>query len=129
MFPDDLPDLQPHLPRLVRHTLQPPTSDVRITDTPFIADFVVYLRETKHLSGGIIASYVLAINSVFCSAHIIAAHELTAILQGNCKAWDWGLVLRHPLISPYEPLSDAELVPLKAENCLSPVLGHCGTCQ
>ena len=92
-----------------------------LTATPqFLAEFLLFLRKTRRLKGGTIATYLAALNTVLAvkrGQKISKIPELLAMLKAfkqedmrakfRPPAWDLNVVLRHLRQSPYEPLDQA----------------------
>ena len=86
----------------------------------FVAEFFLYLRNTRKLKGGTIATYLVALNTVLAvrtGVKFSTVPELQAMLKAfkledqkkifRSPAWDLNVVLTHLRGGPYEPLSDA----------------------
>ena len=87
-----------------------------------VADFMLYLRDGRHLKGGTISTYLAALNSVLAvktDVRISKVPELISMLKAfkledqkkkfRPPAWDLNVVLKHLRGAPYEPLSSASL--------------------
>ena len=87
-----------------------------------VAEFMMFLRDQRHLKGGTISTYLAALNSVIAvktGVKISKVPELISMLKAfklqdqkvkfRPPAWDLNVVLKHLRGSPYEPLSGASL--------------------
>ncbi|XP_055957300.1 uncharacterized protein LOC130013001 [Patella vulgata] len=90
-----------------------------------VADFIIFLRESKKLRGGTIASYVTSIASVrdkIMSVKLGQSNVISAMVKGfrqedqlqkfKPPPWDLGIVLSYLTKSPYEPLLEADMTHL-----------------
>ena len=97
---------------------------------PQLANFLTYLRDSRKLSGGTIASYVSSIASVRNfeqGARLTKVPEIAAIIKGFKQEdyktkfcppkWDLNLVLRTLMGPPFEPLAEATLQHLTWKTC------------
>ena len=86
----------------------------------FLAEFLLYLRNTRSLKGGTIATYLAAINTVLAAKRgkkVSTTPELQGLLKSfkiedqkkkfRPPAWDLNIVLSHFRERPYEPLDRA----------------------
>ncbi|XP_067685891.1 uncharacterized protein [Haliotis asinina] len=112
---------RPWFPDLRRLVSGDPRSQDPMTASPqFVANFLMFLRNSKHLKGSTLGTYLSALNSVLAvktDRQISKVPELVALLKAfkledqkvkfRPPAWDLNVVLQHLRGSPYEPLEDA----------------------
>ena len=104
--------------------------DPMLVTTPQVADFVVHLRQRRHLAGSTIATYIAAVNSVLAMARgkeATRSPEIFAIIRGyrledqkkkfRPPAWDLNILLDHLREAPYEPLEQASFENLTIKAC------------
>ena len=99
--------------------------DPGVVDVPFLADYLLYLRNEKNLAGSTIGTYLASISSVWSrssSTIVSRIPELTAILKSfrlgdnrrrfKPPAWDLNTVLQFLTSDTFEPLGSADLLRL-----------------
>ncbi len=99
--------------------------DARQPDLPFLAEFLIHLRTSRHLSGATISTYLSGISSVWAkltSKPVSRSPELLAIIKSfkledqrkkfRPPAWDLNVVLRHLISAAFEPLASSDIAAL-----------------
>ena len=87
-----------------------------------VADYMMYLREERHLKGGTISTYLAALNSVLAvktGTRFSKVPELISMLKAfklqdqkvkfRPPAWDLNVVLKYLRGPPFEPLASASI--------------------
>lgn len=98
-------------------------------DPQFVANFLLHLRQKRHLKGGTISTYLSALNSVLAvksDRKFSKVPELVALLKSfkledqklkfRPPAWDLNVVLRYLRGAPFEPLSEASFQDLSRKT-------------
>ena len=97
---------------------------------PKIADFLLYLRRSLHLSYSSIASYRSMLSAVFrfvlleLSSHPVLHDLLRSLRSSRFPTWDLLRVLSLLRGSPFEPLESCSLRDLTRKT-LPPFSSHC----
>ena len=97
---------------------------------PQVADYLLFLRQKKHLAGSTISTYLAALNTVLpiaTKAPLWKTKVLSSIIRGfkledqkkkfRPPAWDLNVVLTHLRQAPYEPLEKASFEDLTLKTC------------